>query len=341
MFSSSRRCTGSSSTMRIRSVMTHSPAARHVPNWGNLAASRLTGVLKSQAEQSRLIRASPAARYAGAPSTDLDGRVGETRSYPDQRPKPACPPPSKRATAKPAPQDKPPPKPAAKRPRHAAGMEPRRPLSRDRRPGGQARPRSRRGRVHRVRGGYKGKLADARGRAGCRRGARRGGQGATRRSRNCSAGSSPMPGWSMPATPPIPRAPSSTATCRSGSPRPRCICCSSRSNSTGSTTPCSKPAMADPALGHYRPWIEDIRKDKPYQLEDRVEQLFHEKSVTGRGLEPAVRRDHGAPALQGRRQDAGARADAQPAAGRRRKKPQGGRRGAGRDLQGRTCASSR
>jgi oligoendopeptidase F len=39
-------------------------------------------------------------------------------------------------------------------------------------------------------------------------------------------------------------------------------------------------AMADPALGHYRPWLEDIRKEKPYQLEDRVEQLFHEKSVT-------------------------------------------------------------
>jgi oligoendopeptidase F len=39
-------------------------------------------------------------------------------------------------------------------------------------------------------------------------------------------------------------------------------------------------AMADPALGHYRPWLEDVRKDKPYQLEDRVEQLFHEKSVT-------------------------------------------------------------
>ncbi len=40
-------------------------------------------------------------------------------------------------------------------------------------------------------------------------------------------------------------------------------------------------AMRDPALGHYRPWIEDVRKEKPYQLEDRVEQLFHEKSVTG------------------------------------------------------------
>ncbi len=39
-------------------------------------------------------------------------------------------------------------------------------------------------------------------------------------------------------------------------------------------------AMADPELGYYRPWLEDIRKDKPYQLEDRVEQLFHEKSVT-------------------------------------------------------------
>ena len=42
-------------------------------------------------------------------------------------------------------------------------------------------------------------------------------------------------------------------------------------------------AMADPALGHYRPWLEDVRKEKPYQLEDRVELLFHEKSVTGYG----------------------------------------------------------
>jgi len=42
-------------------------------------------------------------------------------------------------------------------------------------------------------------------------------------------------------------------------------------------------AMNESALGHYRPWIEDTRREKPYQLEDRVEQLFHEKSVTGRG----------------------------------------------------------
>ncbi|SDN84158.1 M3 family oligoendopeptidase [Afipia sp. GAS231] len=40
-------------------------------------------------------------------------------------------------------------------------------------------------------------------------------------------------------------------------------------------------AMQTPELGHYRPWLEDLRKDKPYQLEDRVEQLFHEKSQSG------------------------------------------------------------
>ena len=40
-------------------------------------------------------------------------------------------------------------------------------------------------------------------------------------------------------------------------------------------------AMQTPEFGHYRPWIEDLRKDKPYQLEDRVEQLFHEKSQSG------------------------------------------------------------
>jgi oligoendopeptidase F len=40
-------------------------------------------------------------------------------------------------------------------------------------------------------------------------------------------------------------------------------------------------AMQSPELGYFRPWIEDLRKDKPYQLEDRVEQLFHEKSQSG------------------------------------------------------------
>ncbi len=36
----------------------------------------------------------------------------------------------------------------------------------------------------------------------------------------------------------------------------------------------------DPAAGHYRPWIVDLRKDKPHQLDDKLEQLFLEKSMT-------------------------------------------------------------
>ncbi len=36
----------------------------------------------------------------------------------------------------------------------------------------------------------------------------------------------------------------------------------------------------DPLAGHYRPWLVDLRQDKPYQLEDKLEQLFLEKSMT-------------------------------------------------------------
>ncbi|GGC64005.1 M3 family oligoendopeptidase [Chelatococcus reniformis] len=41
--------------------------------------------------------------------------------------------------------------------------------------------------------------------------------------------------------------------------------------------------LAGERLGHWRPWLDDIRKEKPYQLDDELERLFHEKSVTGRG----------------------------------------------------------
>lgn len=41
-------------------------------------------------------------------------------------------------------------------------------------------------------------------------------------------------------------------------------------------------AAAEAPLSHYRPWLDDVRRDKPFQLEDRVEQLFHEKAATGR-----------------------------------------------------------
>ncbi len=42
-------------------------------------------------------------------------------------------------------------------------------------------------------------------------------------------------------------------------------------------------AAAKPPLSRFKPWLEDIRKDRPHQLETKIEQLFHEKAVTGRG----------------------------------------------------------
>ncbi|WP_136660865.1 M3 family oligoendopeptidase [Nitratireductor sp. XY-223] len=44
-----------------------------------------------------------------------------------------------------------------------------------------------------------------------------------------------------------------------------------------------KAVEKDLDAAHYRPWLVDLRKDKPFQLEDRIEQLFLEKSVTGHG----------------------------------------------------------
>ena len=41
-------------------------------------------------------------------------------------------------------------------------------------------------------------------------------------------------------------------------------------------------AMGEPALAYYRPWLEDIRKDKPYQLSQELELVFHDKSITSR-----------------------------------------------------------
>ncbi|CAN7224673.1 M3 family oligoendopeptidase [Bosea sp. LjRoot237] len=42
-------------------------------------------------------------------------------------------------------------------------------------------------------------------------------------------------------------------------------------------------AAAQAPLSHWKPWLDDLAKDKPHQLEDRIEELFHEKSVTGHG----------------------------------------------------------
>jgi oligoendopeptidase F len=42
-------------------------------------------------------------------------------------------------------------------------------------------------------------------------------------------------------------------------------------------------ALKAPALAHYKPWIDNLRAEKPYQLDDKTEQLFLEKSQTGFG----------------------------------------------------------
>ena len=41
-------------------------------------------------------------------------------------------------------------------------------------------------------------------------------------------------------------------------------------------------ALRDDSLAHYAPWLTDLRKDRPYQLSDDLEKLFHEKGITGR-----------------------------------------------------------
>ena len=42
-------------------------------------------------------------------------------------------------------------------------------------------------------------------------------------------------------------------------------------------------ALAHDRLARYKPWFDDLRREKPHQLEERIEQLFQEKSQTGAG----------------------------------------------------------
>lgn len=47
--------------------------------------------------------------------------------------------------------------------------------------------------------------------------------------------------------------------------------------------PALEAAMAaDAKLEHYRPWLADLRREKPHQLDAKLEQLFHEQAVAGR-----------------------------------------------------------
>ena len=100
----------------------------------------------------------------------------------------------------------------------------------------------------------------------------------SKRSRTCSAASSPLPGCSTPATQSDP-----AISKFYGDVQEKIT--NASSHLLFFTLELNRiddaildVAMEDPTLGYYRPWLEDIRKEKPHQLEDRVEQLFHEKS---------------------------------------------------------------
>ncbi len=43
----------------------------------------------------------------------------------------------------------------------------------------------------------------------------------------------------------------------------------------------AKISSAD-GLAHYRPWLRDVRSYRPHQLDDEIERVLHEKSITGR-----------------------------------------------------------
>ncbi len=42
-------------------------------------------------------------------------------------------------------------------------------------------------------------------------------------------------------------------------------------------------ALTHKDLARYKPWFDDLRKEKPYQLDEKIERLFTEKGQTGRG----------------------------------------------------------
>ena len=79
-------------------------------------------------------------------------------------------------------------------------------------------------------------------------------------------------------------------------------------------------AASTPPLAHWLPWLEDIRKEKPYRARRQDRGAVPRKVCHRRAqLESPVRRDHRQPAIHRRRRGAGHRARAQFDAGSRAK----------------------
>jgi len=127
---------------------------------------------------------------------------------------------------------------------------------------------------------YKGKLAAMAASADGGAALAAAGKNSTKRSTPHGAGSAPTRGSFMPVTPSIRRGRNSTGDIQERMTAASThLLCLRRSNSIASTMPFWKPRWPIPrsaitGRGGRRPPF------RPYQLEDRVEQLFHEKSVT-------------------------------------------------------------
>ena len=220
------------------------------------------------------------------------------------------------------------------RSRQIARMGFDRALCRDRRSGGEARSRSRRPLLHRLRGGLQGQAHRAGERSRCRPQDFRSGQAfrAARRSPRaarvlCRIDPRAEHGRSGPreilrrrAGAPHRRVDASPVLrARAQSPRRR-----QARRGDGRSRARLLPSVA---RGHPQGQALSARGSRRAALPREVgDRLF--------GLEPAVRRDHRAAALQGRHQVAGDRAHAQSAAGLARGEAQGGGAGAGGDVQG-------
>ena len=60
-------------------------------------------------------------------------------------------------------------------------------------------------------------------------------------------------------------------------------------------------ALQEPALARYKPWIDNLRKEKPYQLDEHARAAVpREERRLERRLGPPVQRDHDGAALRGR-----------------------------------------
>ena len=148
--------------------------------------------------------------------------------------------------------------------RSAAGMESGRSLCLDRRAGGQARPRPRRSRMPGIREGLQGQARRPRGRLRRRPHACRGGQ-ALRGDRRSARPADFLCRAALCRQ--HHRSRHREVLRRHAGAHHRGVAASAVLHAR--TQPhrrrrARQAAMADPALGHYRPWIEDIRKDKPY-----------------------------------------------------------------------------